>query len=524
MDRTQITTQESAENGVILQSDSNGDFIFTETSGEYILPDYLPEIRKILRISSKVIPSGKFISGGKAEFAGNVIHTIVYSDGEGRVASSTQNGDYEFSVPISEEAGGVTACCDSNIDHISYRLGGPRKINIRSYIKSDVHMFSDRIISVNADKLDAPDVEKLKKNEYSMVTLCANSGEISLSDSYTLEGYSPDSVKIIYCDGRVLVREARAVPGGVMCRGDVNVKCIFAPDEGGAFTQIKKIPFEHMVATDGAEAGMNAVANGYCVSIDVSMSQSDGSANVTLDVLFVLDVRCYRNNKICLISDMYSTSCEYNCKYEKIPISHFIGSEVSNFSIDGVGEDTKGEQLVSIIDTEARAEVKEISVEKNKPIIIGNCIVNVLATVASESPVTQYATFEFTVPFRYESNLKVPDDAEFECHAEVVSCRARIDTKGIVFDGEIAIWICARENVDTDMLVSAVPDTEARYPEESAMTVCYPDGRSLWEISKKYRVHPSDVADGNGLPAEVLDAPNSADSLDGVMHLIIEKQ
>ena len=72
MDKEQVFSIEGQNDNVVMQKDGAGEYIFTETSGDYILPDYLPEIRKILKVTSKVIPAGKFISGGKAEFAGTV--------------------------------------------------------------------------------------------------------------------------------------------------------------------------------------------------------------------------------------------------------------------------------------------------------------------------------------------------------------------------------------------------------------------------------------------------------------------
>ena len=44
-------------------------------------------IRKIIKIDTKAIPSGKFIGGSKAEFAGIVAYTVIYSDSDGKLAA-----------------------------------------------------------------------------------------------------------------------------------------------------------------------------------------------------------------------------------------------------------------------------------------------------------------------------------------------------------------------------------------------------------------------------------------------------
>ena len=106
-----------------------------------MLPDYLPEIRRILRVSSRILPAGKYIGGAKAEFAGTVVHSVIYTGETGALAAANLSSDYEFSVPLGEQAQN----CDpivyakSEIDSVVCRLGGPRKLSIRTKIKASPH-------------------------------------------------------------------------------------------------------------------------------------------------------------------------------------------------------------------------------------------------------------------------------------------------------------------------------------------------------------------------------------------------
>lgn len=522
MDKEQVFSMQENSKGVAIERDEGGEVIFTESNGDYILPDYLPEIRKILKINAKVIPAGKFISGGKAEFAGTVAYTIIYSDGEGHIIASMQNSDYEFSLPIPADCAGASVCCDTSVDYVSYRLGGPRKISIRTTLKSIPHIICESICNSEGGNF-GDDVEQLRTAHYSALTLCAASSEISLSDSAVLDGYSADSVKIVYCDGKVFVREARAIAGGVVCRGEVIIKCVFSPDDGTAFSSVKRIPFEETVPVDGAQPTYNAVAYGNCISVDVSMSTGESSTNVTYDSVFVIDVRCFTNSVINPVSDMFSVKCDYDCKYENVTVCRLSGSMLSNFTVSGSLTDLKGEVPRSIIDTEAKAEIKEITSENGRAVISGNCLATVIATVASDASATQYATFEFAVPFRYETDIKSMESTDFEYRIEAVFSRARIDTKGITFDAELSVWLKASECSDVKMLQSATPVPDSEYGHDSGITVVYPSGKSLWDIAKTYKVHPGDITALNGLGSEILDSPAAPYILDDVNHILIEK-
>ena len=86
------------------QRDAAGDTVFCESNGDFILPDYLPEIRKILQVTTDLVPVGKYVGGGRAAFSGNCCHTVTYLDGEGKVASAPLTAPYEVSVPLLSKA------------------------------------------------------------------------------------------------------------------------------------------------------------------------------------------------------------------------------------------------------------------------------------------------------------------------------------------------------------------------------------------------------------------------------------
>ena len=124
-----------------------GETVFCESVGEYTLPDYLPEIRKLLRIETKLLPTGQFMGNGKAEFTGSTVHTLLYSDENGKLSSAVLNGDYRFAVPLTAESE-MQILAESRIDRVSHRLSGPRRIGIRTAIVSDVRFVVDECVSM----------------------------------------------------------------------------------------------------------------------------------------------------------------------------------------------------------------------------------------------------------------------------------------------------------------------------------------------------------------------------------------
>ena len=238
MDKTNVFSQ----GGANIQSDLSGENVFCECTGEFTLPDYLPEIRKIIRIDGKAIPSGKFLSSSKAEFAGIVAYTIIYSCAEGELASCSLSCDYEFSCNIpSNDLGDLSIIVDTELDNTVCRLSGPRKLSLRSSIKNKVHIYANSSIKEISD--DMLHIEKLSENVLSSVTKCGGSGEFYLSDSTNIDNASSEELRASYIRAKILVREARASANSILCRGDVLLKCLCTLGGAEPITVSRKIPF-----------------------------------------------------------------------------------------------------------------------------------------------------------------------------------------------------------------------------------------------------------------------------------------
>ena len=55
-----------------MQRDLVTDAIVTESNEEFILPDYMPEIGRVLRVSATLLPDEPFPETGGTEFSGGV--------------------------------------------------------------------------------------------------------------------------------------------------------------------------------------------------------------------------------------------------------------------------------------------------------------------------------------------------------------------------------------------------------------------------------------------------------------------
>lgn len=521
MDKNNVLSQ----GGANIQSDLSGENVFCECTGEFTLPDYLPEIRKIIRIDGKAIPSGKFLSSSKAEFAGIVAYTIIYSGAEGELASCSLSCDYEFSCNIpSNDLGDLSIIVDTELDNTVCRLSGPRKLSLRSSIKNKVHIYANSSIKEISD--DMLHIEKLSENVLSSVTKCGGSGEFYLSDSTNIDNASSEELRASYIRAEILVREARASANSILCRGDVLLKCLCTLGGAEPITVSRKIPFEESIVADGAIEGDSCIAYGRCNSATVSISDNGtGGSVLNFDVNAELEGECVRNEKITIVRDLYSTDCAVIPVYKDVIFTESLGACMGNYTVSASRERSEDElDITSIIDTNGKIEIKETFQKDGRAIVTGECKIDMLTGAFGEEK-SEYSSSSVIIPFKIETDLRAlpSDNLKFDCHAELVSSHGRLDQSTIGADAEIFIAIKCSHSVCRATIDSITLDESKKCNKNASnILVVYPESDdTLFSIAKRYQVSYAELARINGLPESSIESPNGTHSIDGITHLII---
>ena len=79
--------------------------VTTEISNDYTLPDYQPEIRRVLTLRENVMPPAKYINGDAVELDGNVDYTLIYVGEDGEIYSAPLSAEYSFNMPFDAPRG-----------------------------------------------------------------------------------------------------------------------------------------------------------------------------------------------------------------------------------------------------------------------------------------------------------------------------------------------------------------------------------------------------------------------------------
>ncbi len=510
-----------------------GERIYGEAVGEYTLPDYQPEIRKILHIRAAVLPTGTYIGGQKAEFAGRVAHTVLYADAEGKAASVTLDTDYTFSAPTGE-SGTYTAVADAVAESTVCRLGGPRKLSLRTRVRGTVCVGHEENVAPDirgmGSEADMASLEMWEETRDCMRLENASSGEFPLSTTRHMDG-TGENTRVVWAGGTLLVNECRVTAGGVNCRGDAWVRCILQEEGLPPCTVREKIPFEQFVPVDGMGEGADCVACGRVVMTDVTLVAGEGEMNGTLgfDLSCEVDVLTVTPYTCSLTKDLYSTAYDMTCHHRHVDTVCSLGMAQGHYTVGGnrPRRECEAENATAVVDTDGRVEVERVGVEHGRVTVFGRVLATVIfaATDEGQDSLPLLSSCEVTCPFRVETDLRPTEEStpQFAVHVDLISARGRIEPNAIAVDGEIAVCLCAYACGESEILQSAEPDRSVAVERSgSRMYTVYPkEGDTLFSLCARYHKKRASVAAGNALAEDAVAISHLTHSLDGVHHLLL---
>ena len=105
----------------------------SEVSGDFTLPDYYAEIRRILCVTPTVLPPSKYVGDSTAEFNGVVDYVVTYVGGDGEMYSIPLSSDYSFTVPLDKSAcdtipESISSLCTIGVESVNTRVSAPRRL------------------------------------------------------------------------------------------------------------------------------------------------------------------------------------------------------------------------------------------------------------------------------------------------------------------------------------------------------------------------------------------------------------
>ncbi len=501
--------------GTYIQVPINEKTTTADLAGDFTLPDYQPEIKRLLKVEAKVLPPSRYIGDSECELSGGIDYYVSYIGSDNQIYCAPLTSDYKISVPMDKnELTLVNMTADAEItpESVGGRVTSPRKLNIKCRLKTRVRMYGDMPMDGSLASMNGENQVLMGRDEITRRAF-AQSEMISLGDEM-IQGRDGE-IRVVCAAGHTLISEVSCANGAVNVKGELYLKLIMCKEpDGMPYTTLRRLPFSETMTIDGADVGCEANARGSVCEMNISVDED----KIGIDAGIILEVSLCKQERIMYVKDLYSTTHKTECMYKSIPTlksgrafnANFTQSDSRTLDEAGLTPDHR------LIDVTGYAYPESSELEGGKWVFSGKCKFSVCSEKDGE-----YSNTELELPYRFSVDAKGKDSESSyaSATAEIINARGRLDGERIGIDAEVMLCGVISSPAVTEMLDSVSFGEESERA-RGEYVICYPSRTDdLWSIAKRYGTTVDALIGANKLTAA--DTPDDKKILDGVKFLVV---
>ena len=487
-----------------------------EVSEEFSLPDYVPEIRKLLLIRAQALPESKYISESSSpkslEIGGTVTYSIIYTSEDGSLCALPLSSAYETKMPISANG---QVLVDTEVESCNARVTAPRKLTVKTKLRSRILGFSEESVEETITPRSSADemyVERKTKEIESVSVLPITLQNVRMSEKIDTSGLT--AVKPIWCDASVILSDVKIQNGSVCVRGEAVVKCLCASLEGER-TLVKSVPVVEEIEAEDAKINDFATVVPRCVSLSISNSENQDENELFFELECEFSGEVIRNSSLEIVKDAYSTKNEMVSSYKEIDIYRGLKSQNASLTVSEALKRQKPE-ISKIIEIIADPVYEKAEIKGNKIQLLGKLFASVIGkTEPNGEGECEYLSETYELPIKYETDIaRTGGDVIARCTLLLGNMSARYDSERVYITAEVMPSYSVYERTWESVLDKGSINKDVEYKrDDSCVRVYFPkENESLWDVAKRYHAPVNALAEKNGI---------SRDEELNIKHLII---
>lgn len=477
---------------------------------DFSLPDYCPDIERILKC--RICPSvmSKNISGDRLDIDGVAVIRLYYLDSKKqaiRVCEHTSPFSCTFNLKSTVQD--LTPIVKLKTEYLNCRALSPRKLDIHGAFSVCVSVYA-KAEQEYCCSIEGEDIQQ-KKHTESVSCLCGiGQQQFSVSEVLDIGQGKGSPESILRSEFTIDIESAKALSDKVMLKGEAVLRLLYVTDieTGAQDTMTFHIPYSQVIDAQGIS---DTSQNDICLEVmnyDVSLKSEydESSTLVTLDAKICATVFAYEERSIEVIDDAYSTDYELELAIKQNQYPRMIA--MPNHELSVKQEVRTGDNGISkIIDTWCDGIHSISTYDGNTLTTKGkvNCCIFALDREGVPFYVERPLEFLFT-PDIPQGVTELHTKIQFSCSSlnfritgdNTVELKADLKLKGTVFENKICRSV-----------TGAVSDEEKKRIKDknAALTLYYADeGENLWNIARLYCTSVEAIRLENELTDDVIQA------------------
>ena len=478
------------------------------TDVDLTLPDYCPDIDKILKCTLTPKIQSKILSGGQLQVEGFCVVNVLYVESTKKsIRCCEQSVNFSQSFSLKETPENPVIITKTKSEYINCRALSPRRLVMHGAFS----LYAKVLSSIETNIYTPKSENKLETNVLSvksvnLVSLCQE--QFNISEEIAV-GDKPAVEAILHSSVSVNITDSKAVTGKLMVNGEINLKMLYITDvESGDTAKIDYIlPFNQIIDCEGIDENTVNCLNCEVMSYDIRLKNDVVSEkpSVLLDLKICITEEGYVTSDENIIIDAYSVEYNTRPRFDNISIISDISCiNDSHIEKTSVGiSDGKISKIINIYSDYINADCSFAD-----GILKANGKMNICILALNEDNIPVF--IERNIDYSHNINAESDYNNILAVYPRVASISYRLADDNNV---ELRCEIKASRFASSKMTVRAVEDVDVYEDkpikaDSCALTLYFAEkGEMLWDIAKAHNTRLDLLIEENNAEKQVVDAP-----------------
>ena len=458
--------------------------VFSQT-GEFpvecdlILPDYYPEISRILDCRIVLSEEAVTVTADKISVAGKADVRLLYTSSAAELRSYESVFKYTRIVSGGDFEQGDICFAEQTVTAINYQAVSPRRIEVRasSTLKVKVLRINDLLLLAETD---IPNIQKRIAQRTGMQINTVQCLRFDLEDKISLPVPREKIAGMLRSSVRIVWSEIKTTDHKVMLSGTAEIAFVYIGDENSVSREYNvSLPVKTIKEVFGICEGDVCCINmmNTVLSIDLkNPAVGENEAAIFVQVCALIVAGCEK--KYSAVTDVYSLRGELKVQKQSVLIPERIVQK--NETIDVSGEIPVYDTSINkVCDSDASDIVCAAVPDGDGMRLNGSFNMKVLTVTDDKN----YVCFSRNCTFEY--NLRATPTAYHSVHIQSQSISTELTDGKLRYYGKLQINAIVLPGTEEEIITSAEAADEDNHQDNDRIILYYGEkGESLWEIAK----------------------------------------
>ncbi len=478
---------------------------------DYILPDYYPDIFRLVRCEAVPVVSDYSVNGDKLSYELRCELRILYCSEDSSVLQCiTQHQSFSKSAELGRITDAPEISISAKTDHVNFRAVNKRRLDIRAAVSVKISAVGQREQEVVSDAEGMNIQLKKVPVRFAAGKLSAEK-LVQLSEDMDLGAAQPDIISIISARCQCSDCEVKLISGKLLAKGEADVEVLYSCEKdgsGAAESMSFTMPFSQVIDLDGVDDSFDCSVRAEVISCEAAPAADPAGDNRVLRCQLELRLRCSaaKSASVMVVSDAFSTvyPCEVvlsDISAEQIPV---IYNESFRHSAKLCGGDSVPETVYAMWCTPRNINAR-VSDDRHSAVISGMLTYSMAAKDSSGIMVMtdKDETFEESIPLSGDTPASaVSADISAGNVSYTIGADGELNARADI-SARISIYSSADVRAVTDIVVddSAHKLRDGDYAVKLYFGV---ENEDIWDIAKRCSTSVAAVMEENELSGDKL--------------------